>query len=59
MPVGREDVIGHRHVDSGVGDRDKVMLRAVFRLALRRTEGLIPSVLQLLGLGCPNSIRVT
>jgi len=37
----------------------RLMLRAVFRLALRRTEGLIASVLQLLGLGRPNSIRVT
>lgn len=30
-----------------------LMLRAVFRLALRQTEGLIASVLQLLGLDLP------
>ena len=30
-----------------------LMLRAVFRLALRQTEGLISSVLQLLGLDLP------
>lgn len=29
------------------------MLRAVFRLALRQTEGLIDSILQLLGLALP------
>ncbi|HYG89345.1 MAG TPA: transposase [Azospirillum sp.] len=30
-----------------------LMLRAVFRLALRQTEGLIASILQLLGLALP------
>jgi hypothetical protein len=30
-----------------------LMLRAVFRLALRQTEGLIASILQLLGLDLP------
>jgi hypothetical protein len=36
--------------DSGLAIRTALTLRAVFRLALRQTEGLIGSILQLLGL---------
>src|SRR5919106_6344102 len=38
---------------SALAIRTALMLRAVFRLALRQTEGLIGSILQLLGLELP------
>src|ERR671917_1103247 len=44
---------GARHSYSALAIATALTLRAVFRLALRQTEGLIASVLQLLGLDLP------